>query len=109
MAQADWTITNRLPFDAAWRDPAAAWVNADYFRFYQEVEGEPWFAFFVRSYLTYNPIRKNRNYGHGYVLIQDRECYEVADCTGDGATDLRDLAVFARFYHAAQSEPNTAV
>lgn len=106
---ADWSISNRLPFEESWRDPAASFVNDYYFQVYEEFECRPYLRFMIEHWLAYNPIRKSQTATRwirhdppvkwwGYVLIQDRECYEVADVTGDGATDMLDFAKYARHY-----------
>lgn len=113
---ADWTITNRLPFDPNMREPEFEWLESDpnlyvsLFETYRQFEGRPYLWLIAENWLEYNPILKRT------VLIGGRPGFVagrgfrgrgtripplcLGNLNGDDAIDLGDFAIAAAYQEA---------
>lgn len=69
----------------------------DYFYFYEYCEGIPWPHLLFENWLFDNPII-TVDHGRWRTVGRMQPCYEVADVTCDGITNMKDFAAYAKHW-----------
>lgn len=123
----EWSIMNRLPFDANAIEPEVLWIQADpnlcasLVDFYTGDSGLPYLELIRANWLEYNPLLWSglpRTYANGvkitgrsgfrglHGLATNFQPLELGNLNGDDAIDLRDFAIYAGHYRGDQVRTN---
>jgi len=126
VCSAEWSIMNRLPFDANMIEPEVLWIQEDpnlcasLVDVYTGDSGLPYLELIRANWLEYNPLICGgipRTYNK--VKITPRVCYrglhgrgtdyqplELGNLNGDDAIDGADFAIYAAHYRGDQVRIN---